>query len=311
MNNDLNSCDPQELIIRESFKKDYKLSCPVIDDNDVFNKSIMIAELQQEWINYKDMVDRIEGNLDNYRKQIRHTVTNHLSHVKGFDKLTPEKNTNKYTNKYTGPRTCLRDEVCGKKLISIDLIKANYQSMRHLNPKFVLDTQNYQELITKFTQEKCMIECRMLRQLIFGFLKPEVQVAVQKTIIGTVIDQIIKECGDETLLIEQLTNDEVVFSINSNEKDYTKILNKINDMITKLPYQLRLTEFSVEKIKNSFNEPWFIKKFNDDRYKIVGVHVRYLFQVYNHLHQLENEKKDLWWRERGRLCALLDQEEFI
>ena len=55
----LNPCSPEELVIRENFKRDYKLSCPVLDDNDIFAKSLRTQCLESDWTDYLDMSKRI------------------------------------------------------------------------------------------------------------------------------------------------------------------------------------------------------------------------------------------------------------
>lgn len=300
----LNSCDPEELQIRENFKKDYKLSCPVVDDNDVFAKSLNMFHMEEKYNEYSQIYKNNQKNIDQYRKQIRNNVVNHISNVHGFDKLQPVE----YEAKYKGDRTCMRDSCVGQILVSLDLVKANYQSLKYLDPKFVLHTRNYNDLIQRFTKDKLMTECRMLRQLIFGFLKPEVQVSVQRMIMQDVIDKVYQEISSNQISIEQLTNDEVVFQVSDE-----KLIDELKRIaINVLPYDIRVTQYDLRKIKNKYDEPWYVRtNLTTGEERIVGVHIKYLFQVYNHLHQIENTPKDFWWRERGRLCALLEPEEFL
>lgn len=297
----LTPCSPEELQIRENFKKDYKLSCPVLDDNEVFEKSLQIWDLKGEWTDYLEMSQRIP-DLDEYRRKLRNQILSHISNVKGFDELQPIQ----YKPLFKDQRNYLKLENCNTPLVSVDLQKGNYQAMKHLNPKYVLDTNTYEELIRRFTKEESIIRSKFFRQMVFGQLKPEVQASVQRKMTEEMIQMIFKQ---QEFPIVHLSNDEVIFSLNPEKHEAELAL--INTQLQDCPYQHRVTIFQLQQIPNSYDEPWFTRQeTNDQSPKIMGVHVKYLFQVHNYLNQQPNQPKDYWWRERGRLCALLTPEVF-
>lgn len=293
-------CSSEELQIRENFKKDYKLSCPVLDDNDVFEKSLDIWDLRKEWTDYLEMSKRIP-ELDEYRRKLRNQILSHISHVQGFNELSPIK----YTSQYKDLRNYLKPENCNVPLVSIDLQKGNYQAMRYLNPKYVLDTNTYEELIRRFTKEESIIRSKFFRQMVFGQLKPEVQASVQRKMTEEMIQMVFKK---KEFPIVHLSNDEVILRLNPDTQ--REDLNLIELALEDAPYQHRITAFTLRHISNTYDESWYVRTREDNQTKIMGVHVKYLFQVYNYLNQQDNQPKDFWWRERGRLCALLTPEVF-
>lgn len=311
----LKSCTPQVLEIRENFKRDYKLSCPVIDDDDIFAKSLRIADLTSEWNDYHSMSLR-HPDLNEYRKELRNKITQHISSVKGFSDIPIQS----YNYGYTGSRTYLENGNTGKKLVSIDLVKGNYQSLKNVGSEYVLGTQTYEELISKFTDEKCMITSKFFRQMVFGLLRPDLQASVQRNLLGQLIQSVFKE---HEYPIISLSNDEVVLHVTS-DADLHKIESILKASNTTVQYRLSL--FRVEKIPNSYGDDWYVKYYIDsiDQYKapassasasknkqrLMGIHVRYLMQVANFIEGNENTEKDFWWRERGRLCKLLEPERF-
>jgi hypothetical protein len=318
MLNKLKPCTPQVLEIRENFKRDYKLSCPVIDDDDIFAKSLQIADLTSEWNDYLSMSLR-HPDLNEYRKEVRNQITQHISSVKGFQEI-PIQN---YNYSFVGSRTYLENPNTGKKLVSIDLVKGNYQSLKHLGAQYVLGTETYEELIGKFTDEKCLISSKFFRQMVFGLLRPELQASVQKNLLAQLITSVFQI---QQYPIISLSNDEVVLHVTGDSD-----LHKIESILTstKTPIQYRLSLFRVEKIPNSYGDDWYVKYYIDsiDKYKcinsattapqqsknkkrLMGIHVRYLMQVANFIEGNENTEKDFWWRERGRLCKLLEPERF-
>lgn len=300
--NKLNPCSEKELKIRENFKRDYKLSCPVLDDNDIFNKCLSIGKLDGEWKDYYKMTERIE-DLDEYRRKLRNQILGLISSVNGFDQLKPIDiaSDDDCGEIAVGPKSYMDESNIGKRLLSIDLVCGNYQSLKYLGDQYVLDTANYDELIRKFTDEESLVRSKMFRQMIFGQLKPDVQASVQRKMLNDIIFVIKKRID---LKIVHLTNDEVIFHINSDSD-----IDVIKEATRLLTYQFRIKEFTLFKIANGRNEPWFVKDEQNGVHRILGVHVRYLLQVYNFVYGIENKCKDFWWREQGRLSTLLEPEE--
>jgi hypothetical protein len=310
----LKPCTPKELEIRENFKRDYKFSCPVIDDDDIFSKSLQIADLTSEWTDYLSMSLR-HPDLNEYRKELRNKITQHISGVPGFLEIPVQE----YKYSFTGSRSYLDTSNTGKKLVSIDLVKGNYQSLKNVGMEYVLGTQTYEELVGKFTDERCMITSKFFRQMVFGLLRPDLQASVQRNLLGQLITIVFQS---KQYPIISLSNDEVVVQV-TQDSDLTRIEEILKSSNT--PIQYRLSLFRVEKIPNSYGDDWYVKYYIDsiDNYKstasttttknkkrLMGIHVRYLMQVSNFIEGNENTEKDFWWRERGRLCKLLEPERF-
>ena len=147
----------------------------------------------------------------------------------------------------------------------------------------------------------------MLRQLIFGLLKPQIQSQIQQSMIQVIIN--VLNNNDIKMNILQISNDEVIFENSKNDPNICHQIKKILDQ--EIDFDFRIENFTLDLI--SKNESWFIRRLVDqppENGRLTGVHVKFLFQVYNHINKRENKKKDFWWRERGRLCALLDPEKF-
>jgi hypothetical protein len=302
MDTDLNPCSSDELIIRERFKADYKLSCPVLDDNDCFLKSLEIWDLADEWKLYLD-ISKKHSDFDAFRKNIRNNIVQAIQNVPGFNQIYIPSNLTRNHIVYTGPRSYLEKENCNKRLVSIDLIKGNFNALRTLSPKFVLGCATYEDFIRKFTDEDSLINSKYFRQMVFGLVNPELQKKVQEIFLSRIITEIRKY---KNFPIVHITSDEVVFPI-ENDADLINIQEITRNL--QIPMQFRIKEFSIRHIPNKYNEPWYIR-YDENKKRIMSVHVRYLFQVWNHIHNQPNQKKDLYWRECGRLAVLLEPEVF-
>jgi hypothetical protein len=302
----LDPCDPDDLKTREMFKKDFKLSCPVLDDNDVFQKALKIAKLESEWEDYYELAYN-HADLDQFRRNLVNQI---ITKIKTMPEYHGVQNIETPFTQYLTSHSYLKEENTGKNLISIDLVSGNFQSLRYFSPNLVLNKDTYTDFIKEFTKEPSLIRSKYFRQLIFGLLKPRVFMTVQKHMIAHIIDTIFKK---RKFTIVNLTNDEVVLESGSTSKEVEADKELIRTSLAEDPtitYQYRIDDFNIEKVPNSYNEPWYVKYSEVQGRRIMGVHLKYLFQVYNYIEKIPNQPKDLWWRERGRLCCLLEPEEF-
>jgi len=302
----LEPCSEEELKTRTMFKKDFKLSCPVLDDNEIFQKALKIAKLESEWEDYYELAYH-HPNLDEFRRNL---VSEIITKIKSMPEYKLVQNVDKSEYKqYPTSHTYLSDQNVGKNLISIDLISGNYQSLKYFGDNLVLGTDNYSDFIKQFTKEPSLIRSKYFRQLVFGLLKPRVFITVQKYMIAHIIDALFKK---REFPIVNLTNDEVVFESGKTSQEVEADKEFIRQTLAEaqIPYQFRVDDFNIEKIPNFYNEPWYVKYSELQGRRIMGVHLKYLYQVYNHMEKIPNQPKDFWWRERGRLCCLLDAEKF-
>ena len=85
----------------------------------------------------------------------------------------------------------------GKRFLSVDLVKANYQALwyytRILNEQtpadddLVLGTDSFEDFIRKFTDEDYYVEAKKFRQVIFGNANPKRQQKIQRYIIDNIL----------------------------------------------------------------------------------------------------------------------------
>jgi len=303
MDTDLNPCSPEDLVIRNNFKKDFKFSCPVLDDEDIFQKSLKIAKLENEYEDYYELAYN-HPDLENFRRNLIGEIVKKVKEQPSYSKI---KNIETPYHLYPTSHTYLKPEVVGKNLISVDLVEGNFQSLKYYGDDLVLGKDNYTDFIKTFTKEQTLVKSKYFRQQIFGLLEPRTFISVQRHMIAHMLNDLFKK---KKYTIVNLTNDEVILESGASPSDVEADKKLIQEICDNLPYRYRVDDFSIEKVSNSRNEPWYIKYSEVQGRRIMGVHVKYLFQVYNHIEKIPNQKKDFYWRERGRLCCLLDHEEF-
>jgi hypothetical protein len=79
-----------------------------------------------------------------------------------------------------------RPEWNGAYMISLDMISANFSSLKYYNPALVRNCTSWNEFLSQFTSIKYFHESKFFRQLVFGSLNTKKQQIITKYIIQQV-----------------------------------------------------------------------------------------------------------------------------
>lgn len=101
----------------------------------------------------------------------------------------------------------------GKLFISIDMRKANFSSLYHYDNSMFSGTKTWEEFISKFTENKHIINSKYIRQVILGNCNPKRHITYEKYLMNEVLDVLIKEIGYWFDEIVFFSNDEIVIDM--------------------------------------------------------------------------------------------------
>ena len=192
----------------------------------------------------------------------------------------------------------------GYELISIDLVKANYQVLKNFDPVIVNSTSNYLEFISGFTPHKYFQESKQIRQIIFGNLNPKRQQAFQKRCMEDILETLHGARKDFTF--HGLTSDEVFVYV---ENQFSQlILEEIKELVKPLELDLRIELFRVV----SLGRKCFVKEFLNEQNQIGKIEFKgvpgHLFaQAYKAYHKLPLNDKDMTFIFEGEKALLLNE----
>lgn len=127
-----------------------------------------------------------------------------------------------------------------KKYLSIDLRQANWQSLKGYDPEFLNELgDTYYDFLSKFDLAEVFKHSKQFRQFIFGNINPKKQIKFQRKMIQNLIDSI-----GNSLQIECIKHDEVIYSYNSIKEIQDVLKNIINDN----RYNIKL--FTIERVED-------------------------------------------------------------
>ncbi len=281
--------------IRRRFSKDYGFYLPVTTDETIFDRTLEIRELEKEWKDYLEFAEKM-NNLEQYRVHVKEQIMNAIMKTPEYSKI--DSKDYQLKKSYQKSLEYISIENVGKKMVSLDLVKANFQAFKFVSPKLVLDCPDYDTLIRKFTSKEPLIKSKKLRQIIFGMLNPKFQQVVEKYIINEIIQMLINNGLLTEKQLISVTSDEIVYESNSKEAEIKQVLDSSK-------FEVRMEVFEIKRI--SERRYWFVKIFNDGRKpKLLKVPGKLYAQVYRNFNEMEIIDKDLWFEDDGFICKYVE-----
>jgi len=205
----------------------------------------------------------------------------------------------------------------GKKFISIDLRKANFQGLKFHNNELVNNTESYDEFIESYLGTnhpllKYFQESKYSRQVIFGKLNMSRNITIQKSIMESVFESLsdLMEEYSTVLKYYSFSTDELIIEVlhpsdipEIIQEMYYLINNKANVKIQY--YKLELVNFLTSN--NSTLSVYLkdnIVPFVDGK-EIMCCPTTYFSQVYKLLNEREIEENDMIFYYEHQLAKFL------
>lgn len=139
----------------------------------------------------------------------------------------------------------------GKLFISIDMRKANFSSLYHYDNGMFSGAKTWEEFISKFTNNKHIINSKYIRQVILGNCNPKRHITYEKHLMDEVLDILIKEVGYWFDEIVFFSNDEIVIDMDN----YADCIRNRNITKSKLEeyfdFPLKVELFYLHKINGT------------------------------------------------------------
>ncbi len=137
-----------------------------------------------------------------------------------------------------------------KRYISVDLVKANFQSFLFVMPEIFDGFKDFNSFAKSRDFNEVLLESKISRQVIFGGLSASRQQQVQKYMMEQIIFALFDK-GVKESEIYSLSSDEVFFE----DKGYN--VNDLHSMASDLGYQVRVEMFDLVK---PFEKAYFVKE---------------------------------------------------
>lgn len=271
--------------LKKRFCKDFSLPIGLFDDDDFY----YFIELYDSLLFTKEKLRMLEdvvstlGGEEQFMQEfnrIKSDIIESVSNTQGYMNLSSDKNPRPYEAKhqYSG-QNIYCPQFVGKEIISIDIRKANFFSMKTYDPSILKGAKTWNEFLSHFTDLPYYHESKQLRQVIFGNLLPKRQQAIQKSVCLEIADTI--KLIDNRLDVAIVSTDEILILNHPYPEDVVESIYWVLE--SKLGHtrdDLRIEGFELEQIHPE--KSYFIKRSFHDDITFKSVPQIFFAQVFKH-----------------------------
>lgn len=189
----------------------------------------------------------------------------------------------------------------GRVYISIDLVKANFQSLKLVEPTLFDGHTTFNDFAISRGFDEVLLNSKITRQVIFGGLSPARQQSIQQFMMEKIIIDLIGK-GFKKEGIFSLSSDEMFF------EDVGYDLEEIKETANRLGYEIRVERFDLVK---PFERAYFVKEGHDGSREFKMVSTAVMAEFIKKYEGRPLEDTDLYfYDENKRLSKFIETSIF-
>ena len=292
--------------LKSRFVKDYDLPIKIYQEPYFTDRLILFDKMFNtisKWELFEREVSTFQNEQD-YFQYYNETKNKFIDNIK----LKPEyaefnsfdMNQYRIPNYQIGRKSVFKEDNIGKRLISIDLSKANYYTMRFFNKNLVDNTNNYSDFISQFTDLQHIIESKYIRQVIFGNCNPKRQVTIEKYMMNFVMEILLKHM--DIKYIQTFSDDEIVIEYFDGIQ-LQEIYDELDNLEEEKDFKLHYEDYALAKIPNT---DYYVKHLDTGEIKFKCVNnlfYPFIIRAYNNE---EIQESDLVFHHEGYLSKFIE-----
>lgn len=284
--------------LQQLFIKDKKL--PIHIDKSPYFEYFM--DLYDPWLNTKAQYEMLMSDFNKranfedwyqHKSSITHKIQDYILQSSACSRLNSEEIDKSYTpmsHKFPHSNIFNREHV-GKNLVSIDMVKANWQMWNLLG---LTDNKTYEDFIKSFGASEYQASSKILRQVLFGEINPKRIQRMEKTFSIKTAHELDKN----NYKILTCSADEMVIELQEHQS-----IEEIKEIVTAATPNI-VWRFENWQLSNILQERNWVLQENLTNGKIDfrNVPKNYMPQVYKHYMGLPIEKMDLTFEYEGEIA---------
>lgn len=262
---------------------------------------------KEKWKLFTDTLNKLGGTEQFYaeNKKVQDSIIHAISQTEIYKKFNYDRLDEYNVKLNISKNNVFNNQNDGKLFISIDLKKANFYSLKYYDNNLVLNTENYNQLISKFTNLEYIKQSKYIRQIIFGNLNPKKQQKIQKYIMSKLLNVMLKYFDKNKIL--NVSHDEIVVmidSINIDDKFYNEIYSYCNDL--GIPINIEL--FKLKQLKPY---KYFVKEiYNTNKIDFKCCPSIYMPQIYKYYFNDNMNKYDFYFLYENSVAKFVEPLNF-
>lgn len=202
-----------------------------LEKYNVFQESVNKFDSDKEYLDYCDKVQR--QMIDSIKSTEGYQRFNCLNMQEYAMNLKNRPSSNSIYNKNN----------IGKILISFDMVKGNFSSLKHFDKGIFNNKDSWEEFVMQFTDDENLIKSKYVRQVIMGNCNPKRQITYEKWITDSILDKLL---GKYNIIFA--SNDEIV--VEADDEPTTS--ESLIEIFEESPVLFKMTTFKLMKVGEGY-----------------------------------------------------------
>jgi len=295
--------------LRKRFVKDCKLPIALLQDPyfDYFlNLYEELCNSRTHYTSFCELVNKLGGEEPFFKesKRITDSIITDISSTEAFQKFNTGDLSEYDTKSEVRQQNVYHQKNVGHAYASFDLIKANYNALKFIDPAIVFNTKNYEELLGKYTDEDYFINSKHIRQIIFGHLNPKRQRKIEKYLIQQRVIPELRKFMTDPAAYMTASDDEVVVRFYPMEFITEAFAEGLKNFKAGIP--VRHTSYVLMQLGD---KPYFYKSFslnNNPPVEFKSIPQNYFAECYRFYKNEKPTEYDMCTFHEGRVVKYLD-----
>ena len=290
--------------LRGRFAEDFSIPVTAIIDP-YFDKQIHLLEdsfgAATKYLELLEIIKKeFNGNPQaflEHRRSVKDKILSEILASEGYKAMLADKSPLEDYTPLVGARELYTEEQDGGMFISFDMVKANFQALRYVDPSIVRDCETWEEYVSKFTDIPYIAAAKQVRQEVLGKLNGKRLAAIERRIANDFAKVLVERYGDKFTLFS-IKTDEIILKFNGKEKEFEKFeIN--NEEFQGFKFRANKFKLHMRVFKRAFSEKRIVVYEKEDylnahRRILKAVPATYYPQVYKLLNGMKiNTSEDL------------------
>jgi hypothetical protein len=241
-----------------------------------------------------------------HRRSVKDKILNEILASEGYKAMLADKSPLEDYTPLVGARELYTEEQDGGMFISFDMVKANFQALRYVDPSIVRDCETWEEYVSKFTDIPYIAAAKQVRQEVLGKLNGKRLAAIERRIANDFAKVLAERYGDKFTLFS-IKTDEIILKFNGKEKEFEKFeIN--NEEFQGFKFRANKFKLQMRVFKRALSDKRIVVYEKEDylnarRRILKAVPATYYPQVYKLLNGMKiNGSEDLIFSYDHELC---------
>ena len=241
-----------------------------------------------------------------HRRSVKDKILNEILASDAYKAMLADKSPLEDYTPLVGARELYTEEQDGGMFISFDMVKANFQALRYVDPSIMRDCETWEEYVSKFTDIEYLAHAKQIRQEVLGKLNGKRLAAIERRIANDFAKVLIERYGDKFTLFS-IKTDEIILKFNGKEKEFEKF-ELANEEFQGFKFRANKFKLHMRVFKRALSDKRIVVYEKEDylnarRRILKAVPAIYYPQVYKLLNGMKiDAQSDLIFSHEHELC---------